>query len=231
MSRNFKDNFLFIIVIAVILIVGGPDLWGFDRSSQPTVSVTWELDKTVPDYPVYSPENPTAGARPNRRYDNTTQLRLYKNSNEVAFYMPESYRFFVIAADSFEEAYKLYTEIAVRFTYYFAKDRTTDIYGEDTPRQYRGGEHNIRGGEMFFNYIYKADYNSGYGNGEINNKYNLDQLTVVFEYDEFLQYIRNFTYESRYDYLDNNDLYGMKRYIAKVYSPETVWNNWFFTTD
>ena len=219
-------KFIFLFVFLVLLSGNINKLFSFDHSSKPFFIAIWTLDKTVPDFPTISKDNPTYGSRANKRYNNTTELQLYKNSNEVAIYSPGTRYYFVIPAKNYDAAYNLYQEIAIRLTYYFAKDRTTDIYGEDTPKQYRGGEHNIRGGEMFFNYIYQSE---GYGENQIHNKYKQDPLTVILDYTEFLTYIRNFSYQSRYDYLDNHNLDGMKKYISKVYTSETILNNWHLT--
>ena len=165
------------------------------------------------------------GLKPHISY-NSAQLRLYEESCEVALYSPSSGRYHVISADSLDKARALYEEIAVRYTYYIAKDRTTDIYSRKDLG--RGDVSDISAGSKFIMYLYNADAHKGYGTDEINNKYNLDQLTIVYNYDEYLNYVRNFTFTSIYDYVNNNDLKGMKDYIAKVYSKDTVWNNWHF---
>ena len=165
------------------------------------------------------------GLKPHISY-NSAQLRLYEESCEVALYSPSSGRYHVIPADSLDKARALYEEIAVRYTYYIAKDRTTDIYSRKD--RGRGDVSDISAGSKFIMYLYNADAHKGYGTDEINNKYNLDQLTIVYNYDEYLNYVRNFTFTSIYDYVNNKDLKGMKDYIAKVYSKDTVWNNWHF---
>jgi hypothetical protein len=93
----------------------------------------------------------------------------------------------------------------------------------------RGDRDDISAGSKFLWYLFRADSNNGYDTDELHNKYHLDSLTIVYDYNEYLKYLHNFTYTSRYDYLDNNDLKGMKSYISKVYSKDTVWNNWLFT--
>lgn len=152
---------------------------------------------------------------------------IYEDTFEVALYTPATNRFHVISAPSANKARALYEEIAVRYTYYIAKDRTTDIYNRTDIG--RGDRDDISAGSKFLWYLFRADSNNGYGSDELHNKYHLDSLTVVYDYNEYLKYLHNFTYTSRYDYLDNNDLKGMKSYISKVYSKDTVWNNWLFT--
>ena len=63
---------------------------------------------------------------------------------------------------------------------------------------------------------------------------------MIFNYDAFKQYVQNYNANDvkslikfgnpyRHKYLDNMDLRGMKKRIAEIYSPQTVWNNWIFS--
>jgi hypothetical protein len=220
---NFKENLLFGFIIAVFLIIGGQELWGFDRHAEPSFTATWYLTQTAPEYNALPKGNPTLSGRPHDTYD-PTQLRLYEDTFEVALYTPATNRYHVIPAPSADKARALYEEIAVRYTYYIAKDRTTDIYNRNDIG--RGDRDDISAGKKFLWYLFRADSNNGYGTDELHNKYHLDSFTVVYDYNEYLKYLHNFTYTSRYDYLDNNDLKGMKSYIAATYSKYTIWNNW-----
>ena len=248
MSRNAKENLLFTIIIVLLLFIGGKDLWAFDRHAKPTFVATWTLDKTAPEYNTLAKGNPTLSYRPHKVSD-TSQLRFYENTCEVALYSPGTNQFFVVKAENVQKAYELWQEIAIRYTYYIAEDRTFDLFpntknGKTSyeDRKYANVEE-IRSGELFLNYLYRADgdlANAGYGTGEVNNKYNLDQLTVIFNYDAFKQYVQNYNANDvkslmglgnpyRHKYLDNLDLKAMKKRIGEIYSPQTVWNNWFFS--
>ena len=223
-----NKHILLLLILESLLCTGTQKLWAFDRHAKPSFTATWYLTQTAPEYNALPKGNPTLSGRPHDSYDRT-QLRLYEDTFEVALYTPATNRFHVISAPSANKARALYEEIAVRYTYYIAKDRTTDIYNRTDIG--RGDRDDISAGSKFLWYLFRADSNNGYGSDELHNKYHLDSLTVVYDYNEYLKYLHNFTYTSRYDYLDNNDLKGMKSYISKVYSKDTVWNNWLFTLE
>ncbi len=245
MSRNAKKTLLFKVIIVLLFFIGGKGLWAFDRNAKPTFVATWTLDKTAPEYNSLAKDNPTLSYRPHRVSD-ISELRFYEKTCEVALYSPGTNQFFVIPAENVQKAYELWQDIAIRYTYYIAEDRTFDLFpntknGKVDPddRRYANVEE-IRSGELFLNYIYRADGNLGYSTGEVNNKYNLDQLTVIFNYDAFKQYVQKYNANDvnslmklgnpyRHKYLDNLDLKAMKKRIGEIYSPQTVWNNWFFS--
>ncbi len=223
MTKSTKRKLSIVIFLLGMLCECGHKLWGFDRSAKPTFIAKWTLKETAPEFNKIPDGNPTLGLSPHISY-NDTQLRIYEKSYQVALCSPGTGRYFVISADSLDKARVLYEEIAVRYTYYIAKDRTTDIYPNNAPS--KGTLSDISAGYSFLWHLFRADSNRGYGTDEIHNKWHQDLLTIIFNYNEFLEYVRNFTYTSRYDYVNNNDLDGMKNYIAKVYSKETIWNNW-----
>ncbi len=242
---NTKENRLFISILVIMLFFGAPKLFAFDRHAKPTFIATWTPDKTAPEYNALPKDNPTLRYRPHRLND-ISELRFYENTCEVALYSPGTRQFFVIKAANVQKAYELWQDIAIRYTYYIAEDRTFDLFPNSKngktdyeDRKYANVEE-IQAGELFLYYLYRADGNLGYGTGEVNNKYNLDQLTVVFNYDAFKKYVQNYNANdvkalmklpnpSIHKYLDNNDLEGMKKRISEIYSPQTIWNNWFFS--
>lgn len=240
------------ILLLFILVCMGfaetQNIWAFDRYAKPSFTATWTLDKTAPEYNALPKGNPTLSYRPHRLND-ISELRFYENTCEVALYSPGTRQFFVIKAANVQKAYELWQDIAIRYTYYIAEDRTYDLFPNSKngktvyeDRKYANVEE-IRAGELFIYYLYRADgdlANGGYGTSEINNKYNLDPLTVVFNYDVFKRYVQNYNANDvdslmgvgnpyRHKYLDNMDLKGMKKRIGEVYSPQTIWNNWFFS--
>lgn len=245
---NIKENRLIIRILVIMLFIGAPKLFAFDRYAKPTFIATWTPDKTAPEYNALPKDNPTLRYRPHRLND-ISELRFYENTCEVALYSPGTRQFFVIKAANVQKAYELWQDIAIRYTYYIAEDRTYDLFPNSKngktvyeDRKYANVEE-IRAGELFIYYLYRADgdlANGGYGTSEINNKYNLDPLTVVFNYDVFKRYVQNYNANDvdslmgvgnpyRHKYLDNMDLKGMKKRIGEVYSPQTIWNNWFFS--
>lgn len=248
MTHNSKENLLLKLILCIMLVIGGKELWAFDRHAKPTFVATWTLDKTAPEYNALPKGNPTLSYRPHKVSD-TSQLRFYENTCKVALYSPGTNQFFVIKAENVQKAYELWQDIAIRYTYYKAEDRTFDLFPNTKngkidyeDRKYANVEE-IRSGELFLNYLYRAEGNlgnGGYGTGEVNNKYIQDQLTVIFNYDAFKQYVQNYNANDvkslikfgnpyRHKYLDNMDLRGMKKRIAEIYSPQTVWNNWIFS--
>ncbi len=242
-----EKRVLQILALTTMFFVGSQKLWSFDRNAIPTFTATWTLDKTAPEYNALSRDNPTLSYRPHHLND-TSELRFYEKSCEVALYSPGTNQFFVIPAENVQKAYELWQDIAIRYTYYIAEDRTYDLFpnsknGKIDPKDRKTADADeIRAGELFLYYLYRAAGNLGYGTGEVNNKYNLDQLTVVFNYDAFKRYVQNYNANDvkslmglgnpyLHKYLDNRDLKGMIERIGEIYSQQTVWNNWFFSIE
>ena len=240
-----NKHILILLIFFNMFYAGEQKAWSFDRNARPSFNATWTLDKTAPEYNALPKGNPTLSYRAHHLND-TSELRFYEKTCEVALYSPGSRQFFVIPAANMQKAYELWLHIAIRYTYYIAEDRTYDLFpnskdGKIDPKDRKTADNNeIRAGELFLYYLYRADGNLGYGTGEVNNKYNLDQLTVVFNYNAFLQYIQNYDANDVkrlmnlanpyiHKYLDNKDLEGMKKRISEIYSSETVWNNWYIT--
>lgn len=66
MTHNSKENLLFTIILCIMLVIGGKELWAFDRHAKPTFVATWTLDKTAPEYNALPKGNPTLSYRPHK---------------------------------------------------------------------------------------------------------------------------------------------------------------------
>lgn len=50
MTHNSKEKLLLKLILCIMLVIGGKELWAFDRHAKPTFVATWTLDKTAPEY-------------------------------------------------------------------------------------------------------------------------------------------------------------------------------------
>ena len=151
------------ILLLFILVCMGfaetQNIWAFDRYAKPTFIATWTTDKTAPEYNALPKDNPTLRYRPHRLND-ISELRFYENTCEVALYSPGTRQFFVIKAANVQKAYELWQDIAIRYTYYIAEDRTYDLFPNSKngktdyeDRKYANVEE-IRAGELFIYYLF-----------------------------------------------------------------------------
>lgn len=210
MSHNTKENILFAIIIAIFVFIGGPELWSFDRSVAPDFCACWSLSDTTPELVPL----PKTIMRPNRVY-NDTQLRLYKQTNEVVLYSPSTKRAFVIPCADYSAAITVYNDFAIRYSYYIAADRTY--------ANHKGKNIEVAAAETFLEgYLYprlQTPTEPMYGNRYI------DQLTYEIHPTEFIMLVESFDPNSPFighEYATNvNDMWNE---LNKVYTKDTILN-------
>lgn len=209
MSHNTKENILFAIIIAIFVFIGGPELWSFDRSAAPDFCAHWSLSDTTPELVPL----PKTIMRPNR-VSNDTQLRLYKQTNEVVLYSPGTNRAFVIPCADYSAAITVYNDFAIRYSYYIAADRTY--------ANHKGKNSEVAAAETFLDYLYKrmnTPINPQYG-----NRY-LDSLTIEVWPTEFIPWVESFDPNSpfiEHEYAtDRGDMWNE---LNKVYNKDTILN-------
>ena len=207
MSSNARDNILIILFLAIFLWIGGKELWAFDRSAVPDYTARWSLSDTTPElYPL-----PKTKMRPNYT-SNDTQLRLYKDTNEVVLYSPGTNIAYVMPCTDLTNAVILYNNFAVRYTYYIAEDRTYTSH--------KGNNDEVVAAETFLEYMYKRldePMGSNYGNRYI------DRLTYVVDPNKFYSLIIQFNPNNpfiQHEY--KTDINDMWNFVSRVYTPDTI---------
>lgn len=238
MKHNTKENFLFTAIVILFLIIGGKELFAFDKAAQPNMSATWTIDNA-------RPELVPLGVSDHRytRVRETSELQLYLDSYDVAIYSPATAQYFVIHSDTVDDTIDLYNVIAIQYTYYMAEDLTYNYNAPGNTKDNRDG----RAAELFLRYLYALDTNYGYGTDQTNNKYNLDPLIVILDRNYFIGYMFDFNvdlenyklskFRGRHKYLDITDESDMTKVlgdmldkIALVYNYDTV-KQWFYIRD
>ena len=207
MSSSTRDSILISICIVVFLWIGGEELWGFDRSSTPTYKATWSLDDTTPELVPL----PKSKMRPNR-VAGDTQLRLYKQTNEVVLFCPGTNLAFVIPCENISIAKYIYSMFSVRYTYYIAADRTY--------ANHKGNNDEVAAAETFLDYLYRrmqTPIEPMYGNRYI------DRLTYEVQPTEFIILVESFNPNSPFiGHTYETDIDEMWLEINKVYTTNTI---------
>lgn len=207
MSSNKRDNILIFLCLVVFLWIGGKELWAFDRSATPTYTAKWSLEDTTPELVPL----PKSKMRPNR-VAGDTQLRLYKQTNEVVLFCPGTNLAFVIPCESISAAKYIYSMFSVRYTYYIAADRTYT--------NHKGNNDEVAAAETFLDYLYRrlqTPTEPMYGNRYI------DRLTYEVQPTEFIMLVESFNPNSPFiSHKYETDTNMMWAFINLVYTHETI---------